>query len=249
MCKECKGSALCQHGREKRRCHECGGSAVCEHGRESRHCKDCGGTPRVRIRCQPTCVDCGLWQVTKRGGRCQYCNLKSVRRSMYDKRRAEQQVNTHLAQALDSSFVVYPVGTYAPFSACGDDRKPDTVVRKDDFMGLIETDENGHRSSRYTTTCEWAKALGHAQSGLQTEGVKRIGFFRINPDAWMVDGRKKECPLVDRMELLTTKIEEAAKNQTKAFSMTILYFPSPLDNPVQEVAQDVIDDWMDELAG
>ena len=60
QCKDCGGSGICQHGRERSQCKDCGGSSICEHGRRKSACKDCGGGSicehgRVRSRCK----DCG----------------------------------------------------------------------------------------------------------------------------------------------------------------------------------------------
>ena len=41
MCKECGGSGICEHGRQRSRCKECGGSGICEHGRRRTQCKEC----------------------------------------------------------------------------------------------------------------------------------------------------------------------------------------------------------------
>ncbi len=43
-CKECGGSAICEHGRLKYSCKECGGSGICEHDRRKSKCKECGGS-------------------------------------------------------------------------------------------------------------------------------------------------------------------------------------------------------------
>ena len=43
-CKECGGSAFCEHGRLRSQCKECGGSSICEHGRIRSECKECGGS-------------------------------------------------------------------------------------------------------------------------------------------------------------------------------------------------------------
>ena len=42
--KECGGSGICKHGRERSTCKECGGSGICQHGQERSTCKECGGS-------------------------------------------------------------------------------------------------------------------------------------------------------------------------------------------------------------
>jgi hypothetical protein len=56
-CKECGGSQICEHGRERTQCKECGGSSICTHGRLRNQCKECGGSSicehgRRRSRCK-----------------------------------------------------------------------------------------------------------------------------------------------------------------------------------------------------
>ena len=41
MCKDCGGSQICIHERQKSKCKDCGGSSICSHGREKSKCKDC----------------------------------------------------------------------------------------------------------------------------------------------------------------------------------------------------------------
>ena len=42
-CKECGGSSICEHGRQRSQCKECGGASICEHGRIRSKCKECRG--------------------------------------------------------------------------------------------------------------------------------------------------------------------------------------------------------------
>ena len=61
MCKECGGSGICEHGRQRSGCKDCGGSGICEHGRIRSVCKDCGGgnTKCEHGRQRSKCKDCG----------------------------------------------------------------------------------------------------------------------------------------------------------------------------------------------
>ena len=42
-CKECGGSGICEHGRQRSQCKECGGGAICEHGRRRSHARSAVG--------------------------------------------------------------------------------------------------------------------------------------------------------------------------------------------------------------
>ena len=46
-CKECGGSRICEHGRQRSKCKECGGSSICEHGRRRSRCKECASSTIV----------------------------------------------------------------------------------------------------------------------------------------------------------------------------------------------------------
>ncbi|KAI9103182.1 hypothetical protein DFS34DRAFT_671390 [Phlyctochytrium arcticum] len=259
LCLECGGSAMCEHGIKRYVCKVCRGAGICEHDTYKHYCKPCGGKGLCkhdlhRSQCAdcgnpPMCDGCGLYIMPRRGHLCQFCNPRSQRRSVYDAGRAENQVNTYLAQNLEDTFTTYAIGTYAPFRSCGNNKRPDKVVRREDFMGIIETDENCHGDDdrKYTTGCEWVKALGHGQSSLQTEGINRVAFFRFNPDAWTVDGKTKRCGWEIRMRLLKKLIIKAFQDQTEAFIMSMLYYPSIEPNPVQEVSLEMIEEWMETL--
>merc|ERR1719272_339941 len=77
MCKECGGSGLCQHGRERSRCKDCGGSGVCEHGRQRSSCKECGGGGicehgRQRSQCKE-CGGSGICEHGRQRSKCKEC--------------------------------------------------------------------------------------------------------------------------------------------------------------------------------
>jgi hypothetical protein len=105
------------------------------------------------------------------------------------------QINRFLAENFP---LTYPVGTYAPFRSCGDRKFPDTVVSAGDMMFIVETDESSHE--HYELSCEWAKALQHGQSALQTEGIARVCFVRFNPNDWRVEGRPVKYKMKERFE-------------------------------------------------
>jgi hypothetical protein len=95
-------------------------------------------------------------------------NPKTKRRGVYDETRDEMIVICRLVDLLDDTFTIVPIGSYAPFSACGNNKKPDVII-KHDFSAtgiILEIDENCHRS--YDSSCEYAKALNSAQLLLST---------------------------------------------------------------------------------
>ncbi|KAI8585231.1 hypothetical protein BDZ88DRAFT_35247 [Geranomyces variabilis] len=210
LCKDCGGTSICEHGRKRWDCADCDGINICEHGVRQRSCKDCGGAnicEHVVNRhacavCSPyKCEGCGLFVVSMRNEQgkrlCAGCSPHSKRRSLWDMNRPEMKVNAFLC---DRFAQAYPVGTYAPFRSCGDNRKPDAVVVVGNLMAVVETDEDRH--AEYELSCEWAKALQHGQSALMTDGVKRVAFVRFNPSTWKVGGVTVQCAMKSRLEEL-----------------------------------------------
>ncbi|KAJ3160946.1 hypothetical protein HDU86_008309 [Geranomyces michiganensis] len=141
----------------------------------------------------------------------------------------------------------YPVGTYAPFRSCGDNRKPDTVVSVGDLMATIETDEDGHGD--YELSCEWAKALQHRQSALMTDGVKRVAFVRFNPSPWKVTGVTVRCALQSRMEVLGDLIQTLADTQTELSTLHKVFYPcTSKEDKCVAVTPEEIHGWFETLA-
>ena len=52
-CKDCDGSAICEHGNYKYVCVECGGAGLCEHGKQKAKCakSECSGCIHDLINC------------------------------------------------------------------------------------------------------------------------------------------------------------------------------------------------------
>ncbi len=48
-CKECKGSAICEHGNVKYTCKECVRNGICEHGNVEYFCIPCSGAGIVAM--------------------------------------------------------------------------------------------------------------------------------------------------------------------------------------------------------
>ena len=40
-CKDCEGSQICQHQRQRSKCKDCGGGSICIHQRRRSECKEC----------------------------------------------------------------------------------------------------------------------------------------------------------------------------------------------------------------
>ncbi|TPX30789.1 hypothetical protein SmJEL517_g05731 [Synchytrium microbalum] len=150
-----------------------------------------------------------------------------------------------MAAALSNHFdLVYSVGTYAPFSTCGDTKRPDVIVRSGTTMIFVECDEHSHHD--YNTTCEWAKLLNHMQSGLATEGITSVGFIRFNPDAWKVRGETVRTKWQTRMDVLVSHIQELLLGSN--WSVSYLYYPTESENPIERIPSKVVQQWLTTLS-
>lgn len=214
------------------------------HGRYRNGCNECSPYK---------CEACGLWIVSSKnadGKRlCWTCNPYSKATSVFDRDRKENRVNKHLAETLPE-FTVYAIGTYAPFKACGDSKRPDTVLTRQDFMVIVETDEHGHGNGNYEISCEMAKALQHGQSALLTPGISRVAFIRFNPDAWKVAGETQRMTFKEKLADLSALIEKLFREQTtdEPFTLITLFYPAPSTaDRVQKVTAEVLNDWMEML--
>jgi len=68
VCKECKGTSICEHGRIKRMCKECGGSSICKHGNIKYHCKECCGSSICKHgKVKYYCKECGGSSICQHG--------------------------------------------------------------------------------------------------------------------------------------------------------------------------------------
>jgi len=162
----------------------------------------------------------------------------------YENNRPEMQVNRFLAEHFPRTF---PVGTYAPFRSCGDLKHPDTVVTAGELMFIIETDEGSHEN--YELSCEWAKALQHGQSALQTEGVARVCFIRLNPNGWRIAGKLVKYKMKERFEDLKQLMQRQVTSQEDAYTLFHMFYPSEDEEKIKQVSRQDIQSWFDELAG
>lgn len=113
---------------------------------------------------------------------------------------------------------------------------------KDDLMAIVETDENAHEG--YGEMCEWAKALEHGQSGLQTEGIERVAFIRFNPNAWKVSGQTIRFKFAERLEVLKDLIHELTQDQDALYSVHHCFYPREDDQKVVKADEETIAHWV-----
>ncbi len=165
------------------------------------------------------------------------------------------KVNRYLCEIYTDK--TYPIGTYAPFRQCGDNKRPDTIMyfKKQQHGFLIETDENHHDG--YDQDCEWSKLMNHAQSLFQTFDVQKVTVIRFNPDVWKVDGEKVKVDLKDRLAKLKQLIDTCITSQNIIFKMFFMFYPATAptqgsnidDLAVHEVKGNRIEDVFSRLTG
>ena len=82
MCKDCGGSGICTHGKNKNACKECHGIRFCIHNKQKARCIICGGNALCEHKKQKQhCVDCNGTQVCQHNNRkytCKECNGNGI---------------------------------------------------------------------------------------------------------------------------------------------------------------------------
>jgi hypothetical protein len=48
-CKECGGSSICEHNKQRHQCKACGGTSICEYNQTKARCTVCCGGPGARM--------------------------------------------------------------------------------------------------------------------------------------------------------------------------------------------------------
>jgi len=170
-------------------CPECDGQSLCEHGHEFRGCKVCSPYHCVhgKLKCvtcgtAEMCNGCNLYTAMARNNYlCSYCNPNSTLVKEYERTRPEHRVNEYFGKKYTSNdILVYPIGSYASFSVCLDNGRPDLVI---DFENLnpkvrvfIETDEKYH--SGYDQSCEWKSVCHTISRRRPPRNIVKIIFVR-----------------------------------------------------------------------
>ena len=262
---EMGGSQLCKHLRRKYDCRPCA-DRTCRHQILLFDCHDCRGSVwcEHRIRrlncysCSPRkCDSCQLWVVKEKDEdgrrRCSYCSPYG----RYNRQHQGKQVHSSEAlvgqlmmRYLSQDWTLYPVGTFAPFRACGDNQKPDYVLSHSSGLWCdVEVDEEAHTRSFtpgfYSNSCEMKKVLAHSQSLLSSEGCESAACIRINPDTWTVAGRVIERSLEERVRILVAHLHQLVSEKSARNRLFFLFYPAAdgLTAEVREMPQSELLEW------
>lgn len=192
-----------------------------------------------------TCRSCGLANVKRNQDLCSFCDPSSRARTAHDENRDENKVTKILCNILPKDqYCIYPIGTYAPFRSCADNKKPDIILidTSSQIGYILEVDENHHSS--YDISCEWIKLLNHSQSLLATDGVESVVAIRFNPNCWKVDGKIIKVTLQEKVQVLANLILSTVSKK----SLSVYYCFYPGFSQVDIVDDKIIENWMSKLS-
>ena len=190
--------------KQKRRCKECGGSAYCEHGKRPEYCKICGGTSLCK---NEWCETTGN---RKYEGYCVACfvnNPENIDKPvMRNYKTKEKEVVERIMQT-------FPAFTWVHDKKIQDGcsrRRPDLLLDMGTHIIIVEIDENKHTD--YDCSCEHKRLMELSQD----VGHRPIVFIRFNPDDYIgEDGTLiKSCWKLNKlgvMQIMKTKQAEWEK--------------------------------------
>ena len=184
--RECGGSSICEHGKQKSTRRECGGSSICEHGKRKSQCRECPMKDKIpRVICKG-CMSKLLSNKRIQIGLCATC----------EKQRPERTEVTFGKMIIDEvGFEPNSKDTAIPFTNdCKgyDRRRPDLLwVKPGSVAVVVEIDEHSHND--YEASCEVRKISEQNILIQQLQGCENIPVFtiRVNPDEFDVRIPKK----------------------------------------------------------
>lgn len=233
--KGCKTPVQHREGGIRGRCSKHGGIPLCS-------IQGCTTPTQYRIgglrkRCVrhggfPKCNRCQLFSVTKVGKLCSYCdpNSKASRRS----RREEEAV----AEFLKKNKIRFEREVSISFKCFSDKEENSKKSARLDFVVynrkkkifVIEVDENQHKSSIYSISCDIRRMLDvmcavSIGSGTPPENVI---WIRFNPNAYKLNGKttrmkKKEERLKRLVSVLQDKDDENRRKKKRKKTEKIIY--------------------------
>lgn len=175
FCKICKGSQICEHGKQKARCKSCKGSQVCEHNKELKICYICSPNSKA------FCINkkCSILAHNKRyRGYCSRCffftfpNEKITR----NYRSKEREVVNFIKTNYTSSEIIFDNCINGGCSS----KRPDILFKYNDYVIIVEVDENQHRYNDKIYEIERVNIL------MSDINDKKMVLIRFNPDSYKI---------------------------------------------------------------
>lgn len=180
LCKLCNGASFCEHGKRKYICSKCNGVSICEHGKTKVYCKICGGSSLCKsIYCETRVVNKNKYK-----GYCLKCFMHVFPDEPVTKNYKIKEI--HVVNSVKKKF---PQFTWVcdkryDFGACSL-RRPDMFCEIDDYVLIVEIDENKHQT--YESSCE-NKRLCELYKDF---GFRDMLFIRFNPDDYIDNDNNK----------------------------------------------------------
>ncbi len=154
---------------------------------------------------------------------CRKCYKKATG---YECRAEEQMVETIKSNPLLGPYIVSKDKIVA-HDSCDTRRRPDLLISSGDLHMIVECDENQHRYSNYTPTCEW----GRIDEILDEFKEGKVVFVRWNPDNYTVPKDIKRKTRKERLEMLVNTLIYLAQNPPSDL-ISIYYLFYNEDNPI-----------------
>ena len=224
-CKQCKGTALCDHGKVRRYCVQCDVSSLCVHKKYNKHCMSC--SPYPTLSCDYTLC---TYQTKHKHA------FNTHQQTHTEKFQQRKKIHEHKIQKLlDSNDITYTREHTISYSCIKDTTNKcariDFLIEHTDTNNtfgliLLEVDENQHKT--YEISCELAR-MSKVMESLTLDGnTIPIKFVRYNPHAFSVNDRTTRTMQIDRHEHLIHTLRTTVFDQQ--FIVEYLFYDLQLDN-------------------
>ena len=164
--------------RPSAKCKKCINPAIYGKNFTNLHCETHKDDDDINL-VERECKSCHLITLLDKDDYCEYCNPSTFKTARLAKQNA-------LMDYLDSQKLVGVSTDKIVNPACGKER-PDRVFQTDEFILILECDENQHRDR--PCSCEQTRMvnIGQAYGGMP------VYFIRWNPDNYCPENNRKQC--------------------------------------------------------
>ena len=173
--------------RPKAKCKKCKEPAIYGKNFTNLHCEIHKEDNDINL-VERECKSCNLISILNKDDYCEYCNPATFKTARLAKQNA-------LMDYLDSQKLFGNSTDKAVNPSCGKER-PDRVFETDDFILILECDENQHRDR--ACSCEQTRMvnIGQAYGGIP------VYFIRWNPDNYCPESDRKQCEEIKKRHKL-----------------------------------------------
>ncbi len=157
----------------------------------------------------------------------QYICRKCYKKVTGYESRAEEQMVQAIKSNMDLSPYIILKDRIVAHDSCNTKRRPDLLLSSGELHMIVECDENQHRHSNYTPTCEW----GRMDEMLDEFKEGKVVFVRWNPDRYTVSKGEKRKSREERLKMLVNMLVYLAQNPPSDH-IAIYYMFYDRDNPI-----------------